>query len=256
MLESTAPPQSAIDCAGAARASLPRCGDRHRSFVEPELSGAAHSRRLVCDPDPARRRFQKDPPCRGTLVLTSEDGVLGPPRRGRSASADRSSGALSRRRQCGVASGRATRSRPKPKWPTKRSINGASPTSAPAIPRRRCSEYLAWEIDLLPRIERDGSLQFSRLRRHCATSSRISVSRSGIVDHHIVAASHFVEAPGRIGFDASRPRGRNPDWRSLGADIALARNPVARAAERDLVGEGSDRLRRRRDDRPRRGRPH
>ena len=40
------------------------------------------------------------------------------------------------------------------------------------------SEYLAWETDLLPRIERDGSLRFAPIQR--ATSSRISVSRSGI----------------------------------------------------------------------------
>ncbi len=44
------------------------------------------------------------------------------------------------------------------------------------------NEYLAWEIDLLPRIERDGSLRSSHAPTvsSCAASSRISVSRSGI----------------------------------------------------------------------------
>ena len=32
--------------------------------------------------------------------------------------------------------------------------------NAPATPQAAMREYLAWETDLLPRIERDGSLKF------------------------------------------------------------------------------------------------
>ena len=52
--------------------------------------------------------------------------------------------------------------RRKPGWRTKRSINGASPTNARGDTKAAMNEYLAWEIDLLPRIDRDGSLKFSR----------------------------------------------------------------------------------------------
>jgi hypothetical protein len=33
-------------------------------------------------------------------------------------------------------------------------------------------EYLAWEVDLLPRIERDGTLQFERFRPRLAAEVR------------------------------------------------------------------------------------
>ena len=47
------------------------------------------------------------------------------------------------------------------RWPTRRSISGASPTNARGDTKAAMNEYLAWEIDLLPRVERDGSLKFS-----------------------------------------------------------------------------------------------
>jgi hypothetical protein len=33
-------------------------------------------------------------------------------------------------------------------------------------------DYLAWEVDLLPRIKRDGSLQFERFRPRLAAEAR------------------------------------------------------------------------------------
>ena len=65
-------------------------------------------------------------------------------------------------------------------------------------------EYLDWETDLLPRIERDGIVALLMYRR----AGRLSSGRSfqqhfgktlGRFDHHIVAARHLIGAPRRIG---------------------------------------------------------
>ena len=44
----------------ARRAAVAQCRDRRRSGAEPGLSRGSHSRRLVCDPDPARARAGKN----------------------------------------------------------------------------------------------------------------------------------------------------------------------------------------------------
>ena len=99
-------------------------------------------------------------PLRGTLVLTSEDGVLAclAVAEARALTTHR---VITSRRQRRLAGRRLPAVRPRPGWPTSRSTRGSSPTSAPATPKGAMSEYLAWETDLLPRIDRDGSCRFS-----------------------------------------------------------------------------------------------
>ncbi len=84
-------------------------------------------------------------------------------------------------------------SRPKPRWPTTPSINGASPTNARGDTKAAMSEYLAWETDLLPRIERDGSLKFASASLRGFEQNFGEPLRH--IDHHVVAAGHFVGAP-------------------------------------------------------------
>ena len=60
----------------AQRASVPQCGDRRRSFAQPQLSQRGIFRRLVRDHGRGSRRALEKIPPTGTLVLTSEDGVV------------------------------------------------------------------------------------------------------------------------------------------------------------------------------------
>ena len=58
-------------------------------------------------------------------------------------------------------------------------------------------EYLDWEVDLLPRIARDGTLQFERFSGRGFQQQ--FAKALGSIHHHVVAAGDFVGAPRRIG---------------------------------------------------------
>ena len=95
-------------------------------------------------------------PMNGELVLTSEDGVLA----GLAAPKRRRAGALPARRQRRLAGRRfplSTEARmadePLDYWP--------KPYERPGDTKGAMNEYLSWEVDLLPRIARDGTTRFS-----------------------------------------------------------------------------------------------
>ena len=98
-------------------------------------------------------------PMNGELVLTSEDGVLA----GLALAEATALTTRVRYLRGGNAAWQApaSRCRPSRAWPTSRWTIGPSPTSAPATPRGAMNEYLSWEVDLLPRIERDGTCRFA-----------------------------------------------------------------------------------------------
>ncbi len=52
------------------------------------------------------------------------------------------------------------RSPRKPRWPTTAVDQWRKPYERGGDTKAAMNEYLAWETDLLPRIERDGSLKF------------------------------------------------------------------------------------------------
>ena len=99
-------------------------------------------------------------PLRGTLVLTSEDGVLAGLAVARGARThDRFRCAIStaatrpgRRPACAHADDPRMADEPIDVW--------LKPYERPNDARKAMAEYLAWETDLLPRIERDGSAKF------------------------------------------------------------------------------------------------
>ena len=95
-------------------------------------------------------------PMNGELVLTSEDGVLA----GLAASEAARAGALSARRQRRLAGRRASRSRPKPRMADEPLDYWPKPYERAGDTKDAMNEYLSWEVDLLPRIERDGTTRF------------------------------------------------------------------------------------------------
>ncbi len=126
-----------------------------RDYLKEHIPGAWFAIRTRLD-----RAFEKIP-LRGTMVLTSEDGIVG-----RLAAAE--AAALTKLPVRWLAGGNAA-------WTA--AGYGVSAEALPADdavdqwrkPYERggdtkaaMNEYLAWEIDLLPRIERDGMLDFTR----------------------------------------------------------------------------------------------
>ncbi len=104
-------------------------------------------------------------PLHGELVLTSEDGVLAGIAASEAAALTGKPVALSRRRQCRMAGGRSPMlatdlhmaDEPVDVW--------LKPYERAGDTKAAMDEYLAWEVDLLPRIERDGTCNFHRLRK-------------------------------------------------------------------------------------------
>ena len=121
----------------------------------------AHGSRSARGSNSASRRD----PLRGNVVLTSEDGVL-------AGLAVRDARALtplpvslSRRRQRRVARRRASRCRPTtPRMADEPVDAWLKPYDRPDGVRQAMADYLAWETDLLPRIERDGCSRFAVMK--------------------------------------------------------------------------------------------
>ena len=82
------------------------------------------------------------------------------PRRRGSARADQKAGALAQRRQRRLGSRRASRSRPTRKMADEPLDVWLKPYERAGDPKAAMNEYLSWEIDLLARIERDGTTNF------------------------------------------------------------------------------------------------
>jgi rhodanese-related sulfurtransferase len=123
-------------CRLVERAAVARCGDRRRSCNEPRLSRRTYSRRMVCHPHPARPGAQENSVARHTGADFGRR-RSGKPRGGGSESADRRSRCASSLAAMPRGRRPAIRYPRMPRWPTKRSINGASRMSGPAIPKLR-----------------------------------------------------------------------------------------------------------------------
>ncbi len=125
-----------------------------RDYLQEHIPGAWFAIRTRLD------RALKKIPLRGTLVLTSENGVLASFAVAEAATlTDIPVQYLAGGNDAWRKAGYALSSAPKnladgtvDQW--------RKPYERPGDTRAAMSEYLAWEIDLLPRIERDGSLHF------------------------------------------------------------------------------------------------
>ncbi len=124
-----------------------------RDYLAAHIPGAWFAMRTRLD------RALAKIPLRGTLVLTSEDGVLA-----RLAAAeaealvDTSVRVLAGGDAAWLAAGYSLST--EPHMADEAVDQWRKPYERPGDAKAAMSEYLAWEIDLLPRIERDGSTQF------------------------------------------------------------------------------------------------
>ncbi len=141
-----------------------------RDYLREHIPGAWFAIRTRLE-----RAFEKIPQ-NGTLVLTSEDGVLA-----RLAVAEAE--ALTDKSVRYLAGGNAAwRAAGKPFSAEAKMADEAvdqwrKPYERSGNSKAMMQEYLDWEVDLLPRIKRDGSLQFAPVQ--AAASSRSAVRRSG-----------------------------------------------------------------------------
>jgi rhodanese-related sulfurtransferase len=128
-----------------------------RDYLKAHIPGAWFAIRSRLD------RALKNIPLHGTLVLTSEDGVLA---RLASSEAERLVDVAVRFLAGGNAAWRAAgyALAAEPKHMADEAVDQwRKPYERSGDTKAAMSEYLAWETDLLPRIERDGSLKFSTL---------------------------------------------------------------------------------------------
>jgi 3-mercaptopyruvate sulfurtransferase SseA len=170
ILDADMPRDAAIDCAGlhellARHAATVVDLSLSRDYLNGHVPGAWFAIRTRLD-----RAFKKIPQ-NGTIVLASEDGVLASLAVAEaSALADRPVRYLAGGNTAWRAAGHpiSTEARmadePVDQWrkPYERSGNT----------KAMMQEYLDWEVDLLPRIKRDGSLQFERFRPRLPTAVR------------------------------------------------------------------------------------
>jgi rhodanese-related sulfurtransferase len=160
-LTADAPPNVAIDCSALrefleSEAASILDLSLSRNYLNAHIPGAWFAIRMRLD-----RAMQKIP-LRGTLILTSEDGVLA-----RLAVAEAAAlaglpvrylnGGNAAWKAAGYALSADARMADEPIDQWRKPYDRSGDTKA------AMNEYLAWEVDLLPRVERDGSLQFSCL---------------------------------------------------------------------------------------------
>jgi rhodanese-related sulfurtransferase len=128
-----------------------------RDYLKEHIPGAWFAIRARLD------RALKKIPVRGTLVLTSEDGVLA---RLAVAEAEALTGAPVRFLASGNAAWKAAgyELSAEPLMADEAADQWRKPYERSGDVAAAMKEYLAWEIDLLPRIERDGSVSFSSYR--------------------------------------------------------------------------------------------
>jgi rhodanese-related sulfurtransferase len=161
ILSAAPPPQASIDCAGLA--DLMARGDAtvvdlslSRAYLKGHIPGAwfAIRSRLA-------RAVAKIAP-RGTLVLTSEDGVLaGLALREAAALVDGPVRALAGGNTAWLAAGHKLTAAD-PRMGDEAVDTWLKPYERPQDTTKAMRDYLAWEVDLLPRVARDGSAVFMR----------------------------------------------------------------------------------------------
>jgi rhodanese-related sulfurtransferase len=161
---------AAIDC-GSLAAWLAREAatvvdlSMSRDYLREHIPGAWFAIRTRLD------RAFKTIPHNGTIVLTCEDGALA-----RMAVAEAS--ALTERPVRYLSGGNAAwRAAGRPlsaeaKMADEPVDQWRKPYERSGNTKAMMQEYLDWEVDLLPRIERDGSLQFERFRPRLPTAAR------------------------------------------------------------------------------------
>jgi rhodanese-related sulfurtransferase len=170
MLDADLPRDAAIDCPGLSELLTRNAATivdlaMSRDYLIGHIPDAWFAIRTRLD------RAFKTIPQNSTIVLTSEDGVL-------ASQAVSEAKTLTERPVRYLAGGNAAwraaghpvsteakmADEPVDQWrkPYERSGNA----------RAMMQEYLDWEVDLLPRIERDGTLQFERFRPQLPTAAR------------------------------------------------------------------------------------
>jgi rhodanese-related sulfurtransferase len=170
LLEAEIPNDAAIDCAGLsgllARNSATVVDlSLSRDYLREHISGAWFAIRTRLD------RAFKTIPYHGTFVLTSEDGVL-------AAMAVVEARSLTGQPVRALAGGNA-------RWRAAgHAFSAEAKMADEAVDQWRkpyersgntkamMQEYLDWEVDLLPRIKRDGSLQFDRFKPRLPAEAR------------------------------------------------------------------------------------
>jgi 3-mercaptopyruvate sulfurtransferase SseA len=163
VLGSAPPPELRIDCAGLAE--LVARGEAtvvdlslSRDYLKAHIPGAwfAIRSRLAAG-------LAKIAP-RGTLVLTSEDGVLAGLAAGEAATlVDRPVRALAGGNAAWLAAGHPLTAAD-PRMADEALDMWLKPYERGSDTTNAMREYLSWEVDLLERIERDGSADFNRFR--------------------------------------------------------------------------------------------
>ena len=197
-----------------------------RDYLHAHIPGAWFAIRTRLD------RAFKMIPHSGTFVLTSEDGVL-------ASLAVTEAKALTDRPIRTLAGGNAAwRAAGQPFSAEARMADEAvdqwrKPYERSGNTKAMMQEYLDWEVDLLPRIARDGSLHISIAIHGRGFQQQLGEALRRI-DHHVVAARYFMKAPGRIGFHRCDRAVEAGIGVISGANIGLARNLLARAGERIL----------------------
>jgi len=170
MLDAHMPREAAIDCAGlhdllARNAATVADLAMSRDYLSGHIPGAWFAIRTRLD-----RAFRKIPQ-NGTIVLTSEDGVF-------ASLAVSETTALTDRPVRYLSGGNAAwRAAGYPfstevKMADEAVDQWRKPYERSSNTKAMMQEYLDWEVDLLPRIKRDGSLQFERFRPQLPTAVR------------------------------------------------------------------------------------
>jgi rhodanese-related sulfurtransferase len=170
ILAGDAPPAVAIDCAGLADLLSQNAAtvidlSLSRNYLAGHIPGAwfAIRTRLI--------RALKTISIAGTLVLTSEDGALAERAAGEAASlTERAVRYLKGGNAAWQSSGRPLST--EPSMADEPVDQWRKPYERTADTKAAMLDYLAWEIDLLGRIERDGSLRFELFRPRLAAEAR------------------------------------------------------------------------------------
>jgi rhodanese-related sulfurtransferase len=163
VLGSPPPPELRIDCAGLAGL----VARNEATVVDLSLSRDYRAAHIPGSYFAIRSRLAKALaaiPLRGTLVLTSEDGVLA----GLAASEAQALVDVPVRWLDGGNAGWQAAGQPltsaEPKMADEAVDAWLKPYERPADTTKAMSEYLSWEVDLLARIARDGTTNFAQFR--------------------------------------------------------------------------------------------
>jgi rhodanese-related sulfurtransferase len=170
MLEAETPSDAAIDCSGLSEllsrnAAIVVDLSLSRDYLRAHIPGAWFAIRTRLD------RALKKIPRNGSLVLTSEDGVLASMAVVEARTlTDKPVHYLAGGNAAWRAAGRAFAT--DAKMADEAVDQWRKPYERSGNTKAMMQEYLDWEVDLLPRIKRDGSLQFDRFRPRLPAGAR------------------------------------------------------------------------------------